>query len=80
MVDDFNSDELIKVMTEITNGGSEIFNSLKKGSDKYKEYPHYTRPEEVVIDNKKRVVPRVLLSGNHQKIKEWQKKHSLEFR
>ncbi len=35
---DFNSDELIKVMTEITNGGSEILDSLKKGSDKYKEY------------------------------------------
>ena len=38
MKDDFNSDELIKVMTEITNGGSEILNSLKKDSDKYKEY------------------------------------------
>ena len=41
-------------------------------NDKHKEYPHYTRPESTLIDNKKRQVPKVLLSGNHQKIKEWQ--------
>ena len=45
-------------------------------SDKYREYPHYTRPEEIKIDGKKRTVPKVLLSGNHQKIKEWQERHS----
>ncbi len=49
-------------------------------NDKYKEYPHYTRPETIVIDGKKRNVPKVLLSGNHQKIKEWQKKHSKYFK
>ncbi|MCD6194641.1 tRNA (guanosine(37)-N1)-methyltransferase TrmD [bacterium] len=36
------------------------------------EYPHYTRPE--VFENKK--VPKVLLSGNHRKIKEWRKRHT----
>lgn len=40
------------------------------------EFPHYTRPEEAVIEGKKRKVPKALLSGNHKKIKEWQKKHS----
>jgi tRNA (guanine37-N1)-methyltransferase len=35
--------------------------------------PHYTRPE--VYENK--VVPEVLLSGNHAKIKEWRLKQSL---
>lgn len=40
-----------------------------------KEYPHYTRPENVVIGGKKRKVPKVLLSGNHKKIEEWRKKH-----
>lgn len=42
--------------------------------EKYLEFPHYTRPENVIIDGKERRVPKILLSGNHQKIKEWQKK------
>ena len=40
------------------------------------EYPQYTRPE--VFEPKKGVkwkVPKVLLSGHHQKIEEWRKKH-----
>ncbi len=36
------------------------------------EYPHYTRPE--VFEGKR--VPKVLLSGNHQKIADWRKAHS----
>lgn len=35
--------------------------------------PHYTRPEE--IDG--RVVPEVLLSGNHEKIRQWRLKEAL---
>ena len=49
---------------------------------KQKEYPQYTRPEELVpkaksLKSKARVwkVPEVLLSGNHKKIQEWRKKH-----
>lgn len=38
----------------------------------YLEYPQYTRPEE--FHGWK--VPKVLLSGDHQKIKEWKEKHS----
>ncbi len=49
-------------------------------SNKHKEYPHYTRPETIVIDGKKRNVPNVLLSGNHQKIREWQEKHYKYFK
>lgn len=36
------------------------------------EYPQYTRPE--VFEKHK--VPKVLLSGNHQKIEEWRKRKS----
>lgn len=39
------------------------------------EYPHYTRPEKIIIDGKERRVPKVLLSGDHKKIKEWREKH-----
>ncbi len=47
----------------------------------YREYPQYTRPEVFKIkDEKGRIkelrVPKILLSGNHQKILEWRKKHS----
>jgi tRNA (guanine37-N1)-methyltransferase len=45
------------------------------------EYPQYTRPE--VFSPKKGVywrVPRVLLSGHHQKIAEWRKKHQKEIK
>jgi len=38
------------------------------------EYPQYTRPEIFIAQNKKYRVPKVLLSGNHQKINEWRKK------
>jgi tRNA (guanine37-N1)-methyltransferase len=37
------------------------------------DHPHYTKPEQ--IDNKP--VPDVLLSGNHQDIATWRKKHAL---
>ncbi len=44
-----------------------------------KEYPQYTRPAILTIKDKfgklkKLKVPKVLLSGNHQKIKEWRMK------
>lgn len=37
------------------------------------EYPHYTRPEEF----RGMRVPEVLLSGDHQKIREWRKAQAL---
>ncbi len=38
------------------------------------EYPQYTRPAEY----RGMKVPDVLMSGNHQKIKEWQKDHAVK--
>lgn len=38
------------------------------------DYPHYTRPE--VFENK--MVPEVLLSGNHKKIAEWRRQAALD--
>jgi len=42
-------------------------------SDELLEYPQYTRPEKNNLGD----VPKVLLSGNHKKIKMWRKKQSL---
>jgi len=39
------------------------------------EYPHYTRPEVFEYKGKKYRVPKVLLSGDHKKVKEWRDKH-----
>ena len=38
------------------------------------EYPHYTRPEIFEYKGKKYRVPKILLSGDHKKIKEWRGK------
>lgn len=38
------------------------------------EYPQYTRPEIFIAQGKKYPVPKILLSGDHKKIKEWQEK------
>ena len=41
------------------------------------EYPQYTRPEEFITkQGKKLKVPKILLSGDHKKINEWRVKHS----
>lgn len=37
-------------------------------------YPVYTRPEIIEWKGKKYRAPKILLSGNHKKIKEWRKK------
>lgn len=57
-------------------GKSELLKERITREKGFREYPQYTRPE--VFEPKKRVqwrVPKVLLSGNHQKIEEWRKKH-----
>ena len=51
----------------------ESFSEYNKKTKKFNiEYPQYTRPE-VFKDLR---VPQVLLSGHHQKIKEWRRKNS----
>ncbi|PKL72593.1 tRNA (guanosine(37)-N1)-methyltransferase TrmD [Candidatus Kuenenbacteria bacterium HGW-Kuenenbacteria-1] len=42
------------------------------------EYPQYTRPEIFEINGKKARVPKILLSGNHKKIQEWQEKKTIK--
>lgn len=37
--------------------------------------PVYTRPSVIILKGKKLKVPKVLLSGNHKLIEEWQRKH-----
>jgi tRNA (guanine37-N1)-methyltransferase len=49
---------------------SAVYESFSEGNNL--EHPQYTRPE--VFEGHK--VPKVLLSGHHQKIEEWRRKNS----
>ncbi len=44
-----------------------------ENSAKQQEYPHYTRPEVIRYKGKEYRVPKVLISGNHKKIKKWRR-------
>lgn len=57
-------------------GKQESLEEESHSSPGYLEYPHYTRPEILMIKGKKYRVPTILLSGHHKKIKEWREKHS----
>ena len=54
--------------------GNKDSSSDESFSDRLLEYPQYTRP----ADYKGMRVPEVLLSGDHEKIKEWRKTESLK--
>jgi len=58
-------------------GKSELLNERITKRGGFIEYPQYTRPE--IFFPKRGVewkAPKILLSGNHKKIKEWRKRHS----
>jgi tRNA (guanine37-N1)-methyltransferase len=68
---------LIEVVTRLIPGviGKPEFLKERVLKGGFVEYPQYTRPE--VFSPKRGIywrVPKVLLSGNHQKIKEWREK------
>jgi tRNA (guanine37-N1)-methyltransferase len=68
---------LIETVTRLVPGviGKPEFLKERVIKGGFIEYPQYTRPE--IFSPKKGVywkVPKVLLSGNHQKIKEWREK------
>jgi tRNA (guanine37-N1)-methyltransferase len=53
--------------------------SLKEESHStpgYLEYPQYSRPEVVKIKNRNARVPKILLSGHHEKIRAWRTQKS----
>jgi len=56
-------------------GNKESIIEESHSEDGITEYPQYTRPEIFRVGTKKYAVPKILLSGDHKKIKEWQKKN-----
>ena len=81
------ADEVVSVGDYVLNGGEvaamAVIESVsrmgpgfiaKKESAQKADHAQYTRPEVFVVGKKKLKVPKVLLSGDHKKIKEWRGK------
>jgi tRNA (guanine37-N1)-methyltransferase len=73
---DYASLVLINAVSRYIPGvlGSEVSNGEESFSEPLLEYPQYTRPQDFLG----KMVPDVLINGNHQEIKEWRKKKSIE--
>lgn len=54
-------------------GKSDFLDERKKEGG-FLEYKQYTRPESIIINGKNRKVPKILLSGDHDKIKNFKRK------
>lgn len=52
-------------------GNDETILDESHGEDGMLEYPQYTKPALYVMDGKELLVPEVLMSGDHGKIKAW---------
>ncbi len=66
------AESVIRLLPDVMgNADSKIAESFNNG---LLEYPQYTKPR--IWNNK--VVPEILLSGNHKKIREWRKNKSIE--
>ena len=71
---------LIDVLTRTLPGALGHEDSAKEDSffDGLLDYPHYTRPEQIVSEDiDGRQVPDVLLSGNHEEIRRWRLQQAL---
>lgn len=69
------ADSVVRLIPGVINKESLREESFIKFDNK-KEYPQYTRPEKIKIDNKERRVPEVLVSGNHKEIEKWKSEKS----
>lgn len=87
------ADETVSIGDYVLSGGEvpamaviESVSRLLKGvvgkeeSAQKFDHPQYTRPEVFEIKDKKLRVPKVLLSGNHEKIRQWRDKRKLELK
>jgi tRNA (guanine37-N1)-methyltransferase len=69
---------VMEAVTRLLPGAIAKQEALKDESFKvpdFLEYPHFTRPETIIIKGKKYHVPKVLLSGHRAKIEEWKKQN-----
>lgn len=66
------ADSIVRLLPGVLKKAEATIN--ESFSERLLEYPQYTRPEKFGD----KLVPKVLLSGNHQKIAKWRQKKSIE--
>lgn len=88
-VADYIADEVLSIGDYVLNGGEVAamvlietvsrmipgFIAKEQSAQKY-DHAQFGKPEVFEINRKRLRVPKVLLSGNHEKIEEWRRKHS----
>lgn len=67
-------DSVVRLLPGVLGNSQSIVEESHTETD-ILEYPQYTRPEIFKAAGKKYAVPKILLSGDHKKIKDWQVKH-----
>ncbi len=65
-------DSIVRLIPGVLGSNESIIE--ESHNDNLLEYPQYTRPEKFMGAE----VPKILLSGNHKKIKEWRRYKSIE--
>ncbi|WP_130836988.1 tRNA (guanosine(37)-N1)-methyltransferase TrmD [Lachnoclostridium sp. Marseille-P6806] len=68
------ADSVIRLLPGVLRGESAVQESFEDG---LLEYPQYTQPAKLMTEDGERSVPEVLLSGNHERIRQWRRKESL---
>jgi len=87
-VANYIADEVVSVGPYVLNGGEVAAMAAIEavarlvpgfmhdaGSQTKEDHPQYTKPETVTIQKRKHSVPKILLSGDHAKIKAWRESH-----
>ena len=67
-------DTVVRLIPGVVEGEGAVEDESFSHGKKYLEYPQYTRPAEY----RGLKVPKVLLSGNHEKIKKWKEDQRLK--
>lgn len=67
------TDSIVRLLPGVLGNNQSIIEESHSASGVL-EYPQYTRPEIFIAAKKKYPVPKILLSGDHKKIKEWREK------
>ncbi|MCX6789137.1 MAG: tRNA (guanosine(37)-N1)-methyltransferase TrmD [Candidatus Gribaldobacteria bacterium] len=71
------AETVARLLPGVVGHSEDLIDERITKSKGFLEYPQYTRPEEFVTkEGKKLKTPKVLMSGDHKKINEWRLKHS----
>ncbi|MEK9153503.1 MAG: tRNA (guanosine(37)-N1)-methyltransferase TrmD, partial [Patescibacteria group bacterium] len=71
------AEAVVRLLPGVVGHSEDLIGERITKSKGFLEYPQYTRHEEFITkEGKKLKVPKILLSGDHKKINDWRAKHS----